>query len=192
MATAAARGELPGRIALLMSDRPDAPVLERARRLGIETRVPPVGRFRTRIEDEAPWIAALRARDVELVLLAGFMRRLHEPFLAAYRDRILNIHPSLLPAYPGLDAIRRAWEDGVRETGCTVHRVDSTLDGGPIVAQSVVEVLAGESLESLERRIHAAEHALYPLAVRHFLEQRPGPPGAGVRSGGARPEAEHV
>jgi phosphoribosylglycinamide formyltransferase-1 len=163
------RGEIPGRIAVLLSDRPDAPVLERARRLEIEALVPPSGPRRTWIEDERPWIEALRQREVDVVLLAGFMRRLRDPFLEAFPDRILNIHPSLLPAFPGLSAIERAWEQGVSVTGCTVHVVDRELDHGPIVAREEVEVRRGETLESLENRIHDAEHRLYPAAVRRFL-----------------------
>ena len=102
------------------------------------------------------------------MLLAGFMRRLHQPLLDAYRDRILNLHPSLLPAFPGLDAIRRAWEHGVRVTGCTVHLVDDQLDHGPILLQSVVDVHDEDTLETLEARIHEVEHRLYPRAVRRF------------------------
>src|SRR5262249_50204534 len=127
LALASSRGELGGRIAVLLCDRPSAPVLERANRLGIEALCPPAGRFRTRLEDEAPWIDALRARAAGTVLLAGVMRRLHEPFLAAFPDRILNLHPSLLPAFPGLDAVRRAWEHGVAVTGCTVHLVTAEV-----------------------------------------------------------------
>jgi len=171
LALAAQCGELGGRLVLLATDRPDAPVLERARRLGVETRVLPTGsRWRSRIEDEGPWIDALRERSVDTVLLAGFMRRLHRDFLAAFEGRILNIHPSLLPAFPGLDAIGQAWEHGVRVTGCTVHLVDEALDAGPIVDQAVVEVRGDDTLESLEARIHQAEHQLYPSAVRRFLK----------------------
>jgi phosphoribosylglycinamide formyltransferase-1 len=170
LALAAQRGDLGGRIAVLAADRTDAPALERARRLGIEALVLPAGRFRTRLEDEDSWIAALRSRGIEVVLLAGFMRRLHAAFLDAYRERVLNIHPSLLPAFPGLDAIRRAWEHGVSVTGCTVHLVDDSLDGGPIVAQSAVEVRDDDTLDALEARVHEAEHRLYPWAVRRFLD----------------------
>jgi phosphoribosylglycinamide formyltransferase-1 len=171
LATAAARAELGAQVAVLASDRPDAPALDRARRLGIEALVLPSGRYRTRLEDEACWVDALRARGVECVLLAGFMRRLHAPFLSAFHDRILNIHPSLLPAFPGLDAIRRAWDHGVRVTGCTVHLVDETLDGGPILGQAAVEVRDDDTLASLEARIHEAEHRLYPWVVRRFLHE---------------------
>lgn len=170
LALAAQRGELGGRIALLASDRPDAPVMERARRLGIEALALPAGtRWRTRLEDERSWIDALHSRGVEVVLLAGFMRRLHGAFLEAFEDRILNIHPSLLPAFPGLDAIHQAWSHGARVTGCTVHLVDDRLDAGPIVAQSAVEVRDDDTLASLEARVHEAEHRLYPAAVRRYL-----------------------
>ena len=166
---ASRRGEFAGCIVALLCDRSGAPVLERARRLGVEALCPPAGRFRTRLEDERPWLAALRERGVDTVLLAGFMRRLHDTMLDAYPDRVLNIHPSLLPAFPGLDAIRRAWEHGVRVTGCTVHLVTPEVDGGPILAQSAVEVREGDTLEALEARVHEAEHRLYPATVRRFL-----------------------
>lgn len=195
LALAARRGELGGRIVALLSDEPRAPALERARRLGIEAVLPPAGRYRTRLEDEGPWLEALRGRGVEVVLLAGFMRRLHATLLDAFPDRIMNIHPSLLPAFPGLDAIRQAWEHGARVTGCTVHLVDAALDAGPVIGQSAVEVRDDDSLESLAERIHAAEHRLYPATVRRFLSepwrregkrlifgvapQRPGAPGGG-------------
>jgi len=169
LALAAHRGELGGRIVALLSDRPDAPALDRARRLGIEAITLPSGRFRTRLEDERPWLDTLRSREVEVILLAGFMRRLHGTLLGAYPDRILNIHPSLLPAFPGLDAIRQAWEHGVRVTGCTVHLVEDALDAGPILAQSAVEVRDGESWEALTARVHEAEHRLYPATVARFL-----------------------
>ena len=171
LARAAAADEIPGRIAVLLCDRAQAPVVGRARSLGVEVVCPPVGRFLTRLEDERPWLEALRARGVEMLLLAGFMRRLHETLLGAYPDRIVNIHPSLLPAFPGRDAIRQAWERGVRLTGCTVHLVTEELDAGPIVAQAAVEVGEDDTLESLTVRIHAAEHRLYPAAVRRLLAE---------------------
>ncbi len=171
LARAAARRELGGRIAVLLSDRPDAPALDRARRHGIEALHLPPGRFRTRLEDEASWIDALTARGIEVVLLAGFMRRLHDPFLAAFPGGILNLHPSLLPAFPGLDAIGQAFRHGVQLTGCTVHLVDGGLDSGPIVAQRAIEVRDDDTLESLAARMHEAEHALYPYAVRRYLTE---------------------
>jgi phosphoribosylglycinamide formyltransferase-1 len=171
LARASERGELGGRIALLVSDRPDAPALDRARRHGIEALHLPAGRFRTRLEDETPWIEALRSKGVEVVLLAGFMRRLHEPFIRAFPRGILNLHPSLLPSFPGLSAIGQAFAHGVAITGCTVHLVDAGLDSGPIVAQAPVEVRDGDTLEDLEARMHEAEHALYPRAVRRYLTE---------------------
>jgi len=188
LALAARGGELGGRIVALISDRADAPALERARRLDIEPLVLAAGRFRTRIEDERPWLDALRARGVEVVLLAGFMRRLHGTLLSAFPDRILNIHPSLLPAFPGLDAIRRAWDHGVKIGGCTVHLVDEALDAGPILAQAAVEVRDDDTFERFEARVHEAEHRLYPEAVRAFLGKpwrRPARAGA-VAAGGTR------
>ncbi|MFN8587064.1 MAG: phosphoribosylglycinamide formyltransferase [Candidatus Eisenbacteria bacterium] len=171
LASAASRGELGGTIVALLCDVPGAFALERARRLGIEALTPPTGRFRTRLEDEQPWLEALRERAVDTVLLAGFMRRLHAPLLDAYAGRLLNLHPSLLPSFPGLDAIGQAWRHGARVTGSTVHLVESGLDTGPIVAQSVVEVHDDDTLETLTARVHASEHALYPAAVRRFLTE---------------------
>jgi phosphoribosylglycinamide formyltransferase-1 len=171
LAAAEARGVLGGTLALLLCDRPGAPVLDRARRRGVEALTPPAGRFRTRLEDERPWRDALLERRIDVVLLAGFMRRLHPTLFTPFAGRMLNIHPSLLPAFPGLDAIGRAWRHGVGVTGCTVHLVDAGLDEGPILAQSAVEVRDGEPLESLAERIHEAEHALYPWTVRRFLTE---------------------
>jgi phosphoribosylglycinamide formyltransferase-1 len=171
LARAEREGTLGGEIAALFCDVSTAPVCERARLLGVEVVTPPVGRFRTRLEDEAPWLAALDQRGIGTLALAGFMRRLHAGILDAYRDRILNIHPSLLPAFPGLDAIARAHQHGVKVTGCTVHLVEAGLDDGPILAQVPVEVGEGESLESLTARMHVAEHALYPATLRRFLSE---------------------
>jgi phosphoribosylglycinamide formyltransferase-1 len=190
LALAARRGEVPGRIAVVLCDRPGAPVVERARRLGLECVCPDPGTHRTRLSDERPWIDALASRGVEVVLLAGFMRRLHASFLGAFPDRILNVHPSLLPAFPGLDAIARAFDHGVRVTGCTVHLVTDELDGGPIVDQAAVEVRDDDTLETLERRIHEAEHRLYPAAVRRFLCEPWSRAARRLVFGGAR--ASHV
>lgn len=163
------RGELPGRIAVLATDRPDAAAIDRARRLGVEALVLPAGRFRTRLEDEGAWVEALVARGVDAVLLAGFMRRLHATFLDAFPDRILNLHPSLLPALPGRDAIGRALEQRVAVTGCSVHVVRDEVDAGPVVSQTAVEVRDDDTVESLTARIHEAEHRLYPEAVRRYF-----------------------
>jgi phosphoribosylglycinamide formyltransferase-1 len=171
LAHASGRGRLGGHIAVLVTDRPDAPALDRARRLGIETLTLPTGSFRTRISDESAWVAALQERAVDVVLLAGFMRRLHKPFLSAFPDRVLNVHPSLLPAFPGLDAIRQALEHGARVTGVTVHLVDDQLDGGPILAQAPVPIEEDDTLATLEARVHEVEYDLYPQTVRRFLTE---------------------
>jgi phosphoribosylglycinamide formyltransferase 1 len=169
LAAAAARGKLGGQIVVLLSDNPAAFALERARRLGIEALALPAGRFRTKLEDERPWLDALSERAVDVVLLAGFMRRLHAPLLSPWPDRMLNIHPSLLPSFPGLDAIGQAWRAGVRVTGCTVHLVEDALDAGPVVAQCAIDVRDDDTIETLTSRMHEAEHALYPESVRRFL-----------------------
>jgi phosphoribosylglycinamide formyltransferase-1 len=168
---AATQGSLRARIVVLVSDQAGAGVLDRAVQLGIESAVLPVGRFKTRIEDERPWVDHLRARGVQLIALAGFMRRLHDTMLQAFPDRILNLHPSLLPSFPGLDAIGRAWRHGVQVTGCTVHVVRDEIDGGPIVGQQSVEVRPDDTLVDLERRIHEAEHRLYPHCIDRYLHE---------------------
>jgi len=171
LALASRRGQLGGHIAVLVTDRPDAPALDRARRFGIEALTLPVGDFRTRIADEPVWVDALKQRGVEVVVLAGFMRRLHATFLGAFPDRVLNVHPSLLPAFPGLDAIGQAIAHGARVTGVTVHLVDDALDQGPILAQAPVPVEDDDTPATLAERIHELEHELYPETVSRFLTE---------------------
>lgn len=157
-------------IAIVISDKPGARGLELAREGGIES-VAIERRGRSREEHELEIIAALRERDVDLVCLAGYMRLLSPCFVEAFRQRILNIHPSLLPAFPGLDAQRQALEHGVKVSGCTVHFVDETLDGGPIIAQRTVPVIEGDTVDSLSERILEQEHQLYPEAVALVLSK---------------------
>ncbi len=165
LADAVAAGSVPGaRIQLVLSDKPQAAGLEAARERGIETAVVE-RRGRTREEHEREIIGELKGRGVELVCLAGYMRLLSPCFVGEFRGRILNIHPSLLPAFPGLDAQRQAVEHGVKFSGCTVHFVDETLDGGPIVTQRVVPVLDSDTPDTLAARILAEEHKAYPEAV---------------------------
>ena len=159
----------PGAIRLLLCDQPDAGALERARRLGIAAECPPCGPLRSRIVDELPWLERLREHRIDALLLAGFMRRVHAPMLEAFAGRMLNIHPSLVPAFPGLRAIERAFEHGVRLMGCTVHVVSDELDGGSIVGQRAFEVRDGESLGVVSERMHEAEHALYPECVTRYF-----------------------
>ena len=165
LAEAVEHGRVPGAaIALVLSDHADAEGLRRARERGLETlAVERAGR--TRAEHEREIVAALEARGIELVCLAGFMRLLSPQFIEVFRGRVVNIHPSLLPAFPGLDAQRQAIEHGVKVSGCTVHFVDETLDGGPIIAQRVVAVLADDTPETLAARILVEEHRAYPEAV---------------------------
>lgn len=158
-------GRIPGaEIAIVISDKPGARGLELARERGIET-VAIERRGRNREEHEREIIAILGEQRVDLVCLAGYMRLLSPCFVEAFRGRILNIHPSLLPAFPGLDAQRQALDHGVKVSGCTVHFVDETLDGGPIIAQRVVPVIDGDTVDSLSARILEQEHQLYPEAV---------------------------
>jgi phosphoribosylglycinamide formyltransferase-1 len=169
---AIASGRLDGSIAVVISNRPEAQGLERARAAGVETLVCEPKTYATRADYDSALVAALRERSVDLVCLAGFMRRLGPEFVAAFPNAVLNIHPSLLPAFPGMDAQRQAWEHGVKVSGATVHFVTPELDAGPIVMQQVVSVLDDDSAETLAARILVAEHALYPAAIGHVLDGR--------------------
>lgn len=168
LAQAVAAGQVPAEIVLVFSNRPEAPGLEIARRLGLPSAAIP-GAGRERADYDRLVVAELRQRNVEWVCLAGYMRLLSGVLLEAFPGRILNIHPSLLPAFPGLEAQRQALEYGVKFSGCTVHWVDETLDGGPILAQAVVPVLDGDDEASLAARILEQEHRLYPEALRLAL-----------------------
>jgi len=151
-------------IAVVISDKQNAGGLERAKEFGLETEVIE-RRGRSREQHDREIIEALRRHDVGLVCLAGYMRLLSAEFVQTFRNRILNIHPSLLPCFPGLDPHRQAIDHGVKWSGCTVHFVDESLDGGPIIAQKVVPVLDGDTEESLAARILVEEHRLYAEAV---------------------------
>jgi phosphoribosylglycinamide formyltransferase-1 len=162
---------LDARIAIVISNTAGAAGLDRARAAGIETLVISHREFATRDEYDRRLAAELRSRGVELVCLAGFMRLIGAPLLEAYPNAILNIHPSLLPAFPGLDAQRQALEHGVKISGASVHLVTGELDGGPIVVQAAVPVLDSDSVELLSQRILAEEHRLYPLAIQTLFER---------------------
>jgi phosphoribosylglycinamide formyltransferase-1 len=165
IAEAVAAGRVPGaEVAVVVSDRAGAAGLALARGRGIEA-LACERRGRTREEHEREIIALLRARGVRLVCLAGYMRLLSPCFIAEFRGRVLNIHPSLLPAFPGLDAQRQALAHGVKFSGCTVHFVDETLDGGPIITQRVVPVRDDDTEETLAARILTEEHKAYPEAL---------------------------
>ena len=166
------RGELPAEIALVAGNVADAPGLERARERGLPVAALPHRGEPDRASHEAKLIGALRAAGVEWVCLAGYMRLLSPGFLAAFPSRVVNIHPSLLPAFPGLDAQAQALAHGVKITGCTVHLVDAGLDSGPIVLQRAVEVLDDDTPETLAARILEQEHVAYPEAMRRLLTRR--------------------
>jgi len=168
---AARRGELGGDVGVVVSTVETALALERARAAGIPA-VFRDHRGKKREDFDGEIVEILRAHHVDLVCLAGFMRLLSPVFIRAFPGRILNIHPALLPAFPGLDAQRQAWEHGAKVSGATVHLVDEGLDSGPIVAQEAVPVLSDDTPQTLAARILEVEHCLYPRAVRIMLEGR--------------------
>ena len=163
------RAELPARIAVVISNVADAPGLVRARELGLAARALPHGESASREAHDQRMLDALAEAGAEWVCLAGYMRLLSARFVAGYAPRILNIHPSLLPAFPGLHAQRQALAAGVRVAGCTVHLVDEGLDSGPIVVQRTVPVLDDDTEETLAARILVEEHRAYPEALRRLL-----------------------
>lgn len=167
IADAIAAGKLPAEISVVLSDVENSGILDRARTRGLPARFVAPGKFRTKLDEEAEraFVSALQEAQVDLVVLAGFMRVLKGDFLRAFEGRIVNIHPSLLPSFPGLAAWKQALDHGVKVTGCTVHFVDAGVDSGAIVGQQTVAVLDTDTPESLHQRIHAAEHELYPKCV---------------------------
>ena len=166
-------GRIPdGRIACLISNKADAYALERARRHNIPALVLDHKQYPDRAAYDHALVALLKEHGVQLVVLAGFMRLLSPVMVEAFPHAIMNIHPALLPAFPGLDAQQQALDYGVRYTGCTVHFVDTGTDTGPIIQQAVVPVMADDTAESLSQRIHGEEHRIYPEAVKLFCAGR--------------------
>jgi phosphoribosylglycinamide formyltransferase-1 len=165
-------GNLEAEARLVVSDVFDAGILDIAREFGVANVYLPPGKFRTRLEPnvEMELVRLLKEAGVELVVLAGFMRLLKEPMLGAYPGRIINIHPSLLPKFPGIESWKQALEAGEKITGCSVHYVDAGIDSGEIIAQRKVLVLPGDTPESLHGRIQVAERALYPEVIARFCE----------------------
>ena len=166
-------GALAAEVRVVISDVFDAPILDIAGEFSILNAYLPPGRFHTRLEPQAEieLVRMLRDAGVELVILAGFMRVLKAPMLQAFRRRILNIHPSLLPKFPGLDAWKQALAAGETVTGCTVHYVDEKIDHGDIIAQREVAILPNDTAESLHARIQIAEHALYPAVISEMCQK---------------------
>ena len=167
---AIADGRLAATIAVVISNREDAVGLARARAAGLEASAVPHRAYATRDDYDRALVVELRKRDVGLVCLAGFMRLVGAPLIEAFPNRILNIHPSLLPSFPGLDAQRQAVEHGVKVSGVTVHLVTAELDGGPIIVQRAVPVMPGDTADSLAERILVEEHLAYPEAVKVVLD----------------------
>jgi phosphoribosylglycinamide formyltransferase-1 len=162
------------KVVQIFSDKTDARILELGPRFGVQAAFLDAAPFKTKLEGEGEdrYIAAIRGCEPDLVVLAGFMRVLKPGFLNAFAGKIINLHPSLLPSFPGLDGIGQAWRRGVKITGCTVHFVTAEVDGGPILDQSAVRVEPGDSLESLATKVHAAEHALLPAVIARLSEGR--------------------
>jgi phosphoribosylglycinamide formyltransferase-1 len=167
IADAVAAGQIPAEIAVVLSDVETAGILAHARDRKIPAQFIPPGKFRTKLDEDAErtFVTALQEAKVDLIVLAGFMRVLKGDFLRAFEGRIVNIHPSLLPCFPGQETWRQALDHGVKVAGCTVHFVDAGVDSGAIIGQSAVPVLDGDTADTLHQRIHAAEHELYPRCV---------------------------
>lgn len=174
-------GRLPARVVVVISDKAEAQVLERARRHNIPAVFIDCRAYPSKEEYEKAVLAVLREYEVELVCLAGYMRLVGRVLLDAFPNRIMNIHPSLLPAFRGLDGQRQAWEYGVRFSGCTVHFVDEGMDTGPIILQAVVPVFQSDTPETLAARILKCEHEIYVEAVKLFAEGRLSVEGRKVR-----------
>lgn len=167
IADAIASGQVPAKVALVLSDVESSGILARARERNLPAQFLAPGKFRTKLDEtaEQACVNALREASVDLVVLAGFMRVLKGDFLRAFEGRIINIHPSLLPSFPGLEAWKQALDHGVKYTGCTVHFVDAGVDSGAIIGQKTVPVLDNDTPEQLHQRIHVAEHELYPMCI---------------------------
>lgn len=165
-------GEVPAQVVRVISDNPEARGLERARAYGVPTVVVPARAFPDRAAFETALLQAVQEAEPDLICLAGFMRILSPRFVQAYRYRVMNIHPALLPSFPGLHAQRQALEYGVKVSGCTVHFVDEGVDTGPIIVQKAVPVREDDTEETLAARILEKEHEAYPEAVRLFFEGR--------------------
>ena len=165
---AQAAGQLgKGRVVQIFSDKPTAGILALGEKFGVAARFLDPGQFKTKFDDvgENRYIEEIGRLEPGLVVLAGFMRILKPRFIEAFAGKIINLHPSLLPSFPGLDGIGQAWRRGVKITGCTVHYVNAEVDGGPIVDQTAVRIETDDTLESLSEKIHLAEHALLPAVI---------------------------
>jgi phosphoribosylglycinamide formyltransferase-1 len=174
IADAIAAGKIPAEIAIVLSDVETAGILAHARERKIPAQFVPPGKFRTKLDEaaEQTFVTTLQNAKVDLIVLAGFMRVLKGDFLRAFEGRIVNVHPSLLPSFPGLEGWKQALDYGVKVAGCTVHFVDAGVDSGPIIGQQAVPVLDDDTAQSLHQRIHAAEHELYPQCIAALARKK--------------------
>lgn len=163
-------GKIKAEVSLVLTDNPGAYALERAKKFGVETLVVDRKKFSFREDFEKEILRQLEPRKIDYVILAGFMRILTPYFVRAYKNRTINIHPALLPQFPGAHAIQEAWEAKVKKTGVSVHFIDEGVDTGPVILQREVAVEPGEPLESLEKKIHAVEYEIFPEAIKLVLE----------------------
>lgn len=167
-----ASGALTASIGVIISNRPNAQVLERAKKAGLPARLIERSQHPNRLAYDAALVSALQEHDCQLIVLAGYMLVLSKVFLDAFPGKVVNIHPSLLPSFPGTAGALNAMTYGVKVTGCSVHFVDEDIDTGPLIIQAAVPLRAGEDLDSLKQRIHRAEHRIYPQALQWFVEGR--------------------
>ena len=165
------KGDIPGKLALLFCNHPDAPVMERAKRLGVPAESFTVKSCGGKEEYEKQVLKLLQKYQIDIIILAGYLRVVGPTILDHYDHRIVNLHPAWLPEYPGLHSIERAFNDHKKQTGVTVHYIDSGLDSGPIIAQRHVPILADDTVDTLEARVHETEHQLYPEAVKQVLTE---------------------
>ena len=165
------KGDIPGKLALLFCNHPDAPVMERAKRLGVPAESFTVKSCGGKEEYEKQVLKLLHKYQIDFIILAGYLRVVGPTILDHYDHRIVNLHPAWLPEYPGLHSIERAFNDHKKQTGVTVHYIDSGLDSGPIIAQRHVPILADDTVDTLEARVHETEHQLYPEAVKQVLTE---------------------
>lgn len=162
--------DLPCEIAMLVCDNPTAPVIQKAERAGIDTFIFEPGNYQTKEEYESQLVQILKQHQIQWIFLAGYMRLVGSTLLNAYEGKIINIHPSLLPDFPGIDAIGQALREGVSVTGVTVHYIDEGIDTGPIIAQRSLKISKRESLKDLTKRIQAIEHQLYPEVIKQLIK----------------------
>jgi len=169
IAIAIKNGEINACLTLLVCDKPEAKAISRAKRLGVPVLVCDSKEFTSRADHESHILTALKAAKVDFIALAGYMRIIGDTLLNAYSGKIVNIHPSMLPAFPGMDAIASAFKSGAKKTGVTVHYIDEGVDTGPIIAQRQVDILPNDTIETLEDRVHIVEHELYVEVLKNLM-----------------------